>query len=456
MKVAVAGAGKLGITIAEALLAGENEVTLIDKDETLLRRVASRLDILTLAANAKRIDTLTQLGIPDYDLLIAVTESDEKNMIICNFAKQLGCPAVIARVRSPEHVEQIEFIRRTLHIDYIVNPDMACAAEIYKYLVEKTTLTDGIYTADGVTILEFSVTKVPSLAGRTVKEASLQLGGLLIGAISRSGKIIIPGGAALIQGDDTLYVIGLELAVKDLFRQVRDRKRYTDLTTAMIAGGGKIGFYLAQKLSAFGIAVKIIEENRQRCEYLTDRLDDVLVLHGDATDLSLLHEENVEGMDAFVAVTGFDEENLLLALLAKQKGVEDVVAKVSRKSYVTLIENLGVNMTINPMDMCATNILRYIQSEDIVIFSKMIQGQAEFTEIRAEKGMLLTERPLESLGLPEEVIIAAVHRQGAVLIPTGTTRIQDGDRVLILSLLTGVPALEAFLKQHKVHGGSRS
>lgn len=191
--------------------------------------------------------------------------------------------------------------------------------------------------------------------------------------------------------------------------------------------------------------------DRERCEYLTDRLNNVLVLYGDATDPNLLYEENLEEMDAFVAVTGFDEENLLLSLMAKQRKIEDVVAKVSRKSYSALIQTLGVTMTINPMDMCATNILRFIQKSGIVIFSQLIQGQAEFTEIWAEKGMPLTEKNLTDLEIPQGILISAIHRDNEIIIPDGRTQVQEGDRVVILSLLSSIPSLEGLIRQTKSH-----
>jgi trk system potassium uptake protein len=451
MKVAVVGAGKLGMTVTEAMLGGGNEVTLIDKDEALIQKVSARLDIFTLAANGKRTEILKQIKIWEYDLLVAATEGDEKNIVICSFAKQLGCPQVIARVRAPEHVEQIDFIKKTMNIDYIVNPDMACATEIYKYLIEKYTLADGCYTADGVSILEFKVDKLPDLINREIRETSSLLGSLLITAISRNGKIIIPNGTTRLETGDNAYVIGLERPIKDLADMVHEKQRYTDLERVMIAGGGKTGYYLAKKLDDFGIGVKIIELSRERCEYLTDMLSNVLILHGDATDPNLLREENLDEMDAFVAVTGFDEENLLLSLMAKQHGIEDVVAKVSRKSYAALIETLGVSMVLNPMDMCATDILRYIQKSGILIFSQLIQGQAEFIEIWAERGMPLTEKPLWELELPEGVIIAAIHRKNKIIIPDGNTRIEDDDRVMILSLLSSIPSLEGLIKQTRAH-----
>lgn len=451
MKVAVVGAGKLGMTITEALLGGGNEITLIDKDEALMQKITSRLDIFTVTANAKRVDLMKELKIWNYDLLISATDDDEKNMVICAFAKRLGCPQVIARVRSPEHVEQIDFIQKTMNIDYVVNPDMACASEIYKYLVEKYTLADGCYTFDGVSILEFKVDKLPVLIDKEIRQTNKILGNMLITAISRNGKIIVPNGFTKIEAGDNVYVIGLERKIKDLAEDVHEKKRYTDLERVMIAGGGKTGYYLAKKLSDFGVSVKIIEMDRERCEYLTDRLNNVLVLYGDATDPNLLYEENLEEMDAFVAVTGFDEENLLLSLMAKQRKIEDVVAKVSRKSYSALIQTLGVTMTINPMDMCATNILRFIQKSGIVIFSQLIQGQAEFTEIWAEKGMPLTEKNLTDLEIPQGILISAIHRDNEIIIPDGRTQVQEGDRVVILSLLSSIPSLEGLIRQTKSH-----
>ena len=446
MKVAIVGAGKLGLAITEALLGGGNEITLIDKDESLIQKVSSRYDILTVAANAKRVDVMEELKIWEYDLLIAATDSDDRNIVICSFAKELGCPQTIARVRSPEHVEQLDFIMKTQRIDHIVNPDLACAQEIYKYLTEKYTLKDGQFLADGVTILEFKIDKIPALIDTQVRALPAQLPNVLIAAVSRGGKIIVPNGNTKLLAGDTLYILGQEQHITEISKRVHEDKVYTDLRRVMIAGGGKTGYFLAKMLNDFGAAVKIIEMDRSRCEWLSAKLNGVLVLHGDATDTNLLREENMDDMDAFVAATGFDEENLLLSLTAKQHNIEEVVAKVSRKNYASLTETLGVSMIINPVDMCASNILRFIQKDGIVIFSQLIQGQAEFIEVWAERGMPLTERTLLDLEIPEGVIIAAIHRGDDVIIPSGRTKVQAGDRVIILSLLSAVPKLEGLLK----------
>ncbi len=452
MKVAIIGAGKFGLNITEALLGGGHEITIIDKDETKLQKASGQYDIFAVNGNAKQIEVLKDVGIESYDLLISCTDDDEKNIVICAFAKALGCRTVIARVRDPEHAEQFDFVSRTLHIDHIVNPDMACAAEIYKYLTEKYALEGGRIAAGGVAILEFELSKIPQMGGKKLTDAARYLDdGILVGAVSRSGKIIVPNGGTELSPQDTLYVIGAEGKINRMRSRVHDNKKNHELKRVMIAGGGKTGYFLAKKLSAIGVAVKIIETNRARCEYLSDNLEGVLILHGDATDLNLLKEERFDNMDAFVAVTGFDEENLLLSLMAKQHDIKDVVAKVSHKNYNLITENLGVSMTINPMDISTSNILRFLQKDDSVVFSQIVQGQAEFVEIRADRSMPLTEKTLADLDIPQGVLIAAIHRGGEVIIPTGRTRIAEGDQVIILSLLSSMPSLEGLLNKGRSH-----
>ena len=213
----------------------------------------------------------------------------------------------------------------------------------------------------------------------------------------------------------------------------------------MIAGGGKTGYYLADKLSEFGVSVKLIEKSKERCYYLSTHLDDVMVLHGDATDSTLLEEENLDEMDAFVAATGLDEENLLLALIAKQQDIEDVIAKVSRQSYKDLIERMGVDMVLNPLDIVASNILRYIQGSKRIISYLLIQGQAEIMEIIASEDMKLANTPLKHVKLPDGVLVAAIHRGPKVIIPNGDTEILADDKVTIFCLLSDIGELEKLM-----------
>ncbi|QIB69976.1 Trk system potassium transporter TrkA [Aminipila butyrica] len=450
MKIAIAGAGKLGLKIAESLLGGNHSITIIDKDEEVTNKLNSHMDILTVTANVKQISILQELNIHTYDYFLAATDRDEKNIVVASFAKKLGCPKVIARVRDPEHMNQLDFIKETMDIDYIVNPDLAITVEIYKYLVEKYTLGNGIFSSGKASLLEFPVKKMPQLIGATMAEMSEIFPGMLLVAVSRSGKVIIPHGKTSIEKGDGLYIIGERQPIQKLASKVHEKGKYTNLQKVMIIGGGKTGLYLAKKLSDFGISVKIIERNKARCHYLSTHLDDVMILHGDATDINLLEEENLDDMDAVVTATGFDEENLLLALMAKQHNIEDVIAKVSRESYVSLIEKMGIDMALNPLDITAASILRFIQGSKRVLSSQLIQGQAEVMEIIAVKPMPLVGVPLKNLKLPEGVIVAAIHRGIQVIIPDGETKIQEDDKVIILCLLSELTDLEKFLSNHKI------
>ncbi len=449
MKVAIVGAGKLGIKVANALLEGDHEITVIDISETVLSRISQQMDIMTVNASGKNIRSLKQCGIDKFDFLLASTDSDEDNMLIASFAKKLGCSRVIARIRDPENMKQIDFIKENLDIDHVVNPDYSITMEIYKYLVEKYTLTNGIFSSGRVSMVQFGVRKMRKLAGLSMIEVRKIFPNMLIVAISRNGKIIIPHGQTTIEDCDTLYLIGERSEIHNLHKKVYEKGKYTNLQKVMIVGGGKTGFYLADKLSEFGIAVKVIEKDKDRCYYLSTHLDDVMILHGDATDTSLLDEENIDEMDAFVTATGLDEENLLLALMAKQRGIEDVISKVSRQSYKDLIEKLGIDMALNPLDIVASIILRYIQGSKRIVSSLLIQGQAEITEIIASDTMKFTNVPLNELDLPDGVIIAAIHRGNSIIIPDGTTSILADDKVTIFCLLSDLAELEALFKPKK-------
>jgi len=216
----------------------------------------------------------------------------------------------------------------------------------------------------------------------------------------------------------------------------------------MIMGGGKTGFYLAKMLSEFGAAVKVIERDKDRCHYLSTHLDDVMVLRGHAGDMNLLEEENIDSMDAVVTATGFDEDNLLLALTAKQRGIEDVIAKVSRSTYTEIISALGIDMVLNPQDITTSTIVRLVQGKKKILSSQLIQGQAEIMEVIAGSHMDFVGVPLKNLDLPKSIIIAAIHRGSDVIIPTGDTVIEDNDRVIMLSLISDISSTEKLLKDN--------
>ena len=447
MKIAIVGAGKLGTAIAEALIGGGHEITLLDSSEERSQSISQNLDVFTITADAKQTDVLRDMRISEYDVLISTTDNDEKNILVCAFAKKLGCRVTIARVRAPEHVEQLDFIKDSMGIDFIINPDKACADEIFKFVTQQYSISGGKLSKDGVGVLEFRAEKMPEIVNRQLRDAKDHMAGLLIAAISREGKVLIPNGSSVIHSDDVIYTIGLQADIDALQGRVKDASSEKKLGRIMIAGGGNTGYFLAKQLIDYGTSIKILELSRERCEYLSAELSRVLVLNADATDTALLREENLQGMDAFIALTGFDEENLLLSMIAKQNNVPKIVAKISRKSYDSLTSSLGNIMIINPLDICAAEILHMIRKDGVVLFSQVINGQAEFREIMATADMPMTEKTLSELTIPEGVLFAAVERNGAAMVPNGSTKIEPGDKVLVLSMLSSAGELESLLSK---------
>lgn len=446
MNIAIIGGGKLGIKVCEALVGGDYSITIVDTNDALLDRLSQQFDVMTVNEDARDINVLKEIGINKFQYVLVATGRDETNLVIGGFAKKLGCHRVIVRVRDPEYMKHFEFIRTSMGIDYIVNPDFAITMEIYKYLSEKYTLNNGVFTSGRIALIEFKAKRKKELIGLKMPEVRRLMPDMLIAAISRNGKVIIPHGNDEIREDDAVYVVGEKNEIMELNKKVHVKGKYTDLQKVMIIGGGKTGYYLAQRLADFGASVKLVEQSKERCQYLSTRIPNVMILHGNGTDMDMLEEENIDEMDAFVTATGYDEQNLLLALTAKQKGIEDVISKISRESYSGLIEEMGVDMVLNPLDITAAYIFSIIQGEKRVISSMLVQGQAEIIEVVATPGMKMVGDTLQNLNLPKGVLIASIYRQGEVIIPDGNARIKDGDRVIMFSLLSDIADLEKLMK----------
>ena len=449
MKIAIAGAGKLGLRITEILMGGDHSIVLIDENEELTKRLAASLDVTIVTGNATEASLLKSIGVEDVDYFITTTESDEENIVIGAMAAKLGAFKIIARVRDPEHDKQNELIKEVFGIDFIINPERSIAVEIYKYLIEKYSFHGGILLADMVAMLEITVDKMPELIGRPVSEIRDDLfrGGISLAAISKNGKIIILSKADeyTMEETDVLFVVGERRLIDNAFAEIVDNELYTDIQHVMIAGGGNVGYYLAQMLDEFGASVKIIEINMERCRYLAAHLQNVLVLNGDATSSELLDDENFHEMDAFVSATGFDEENLLLALLAKQAGIADVIAKVSRENFGDLIKSMGVDMVLSTVNISASQITRSIE-DTMILSSQIIQGQAELLRILVEPGMWVEGKEIGNLELPQGLAIAAIQRGTIVILPDDKTKIVEGDKLVILCLLSESIDLEKLLK----------
>lgn len=448
MKVMIVGAGKLGYKLAESMVQEEIDVTVIDNNPKVLDRVNEHLNVLTVLANGIEISILEELNIKNYDLLVASTNSDETNTLICSLSKQLGCDKTIARVRNPEYMEQLDFIKNKLGIDHIVNPDLSTAKSVEKYLLKNYSFYSGEFAKGKVQMIDFNIENMNEFVGQKIMELK-GFDKLLITAISRSGVIIIPDGSTVLEVNDTIHVIGKSEDIIELNNRFSKNINKKSVQKVMIFGGSNIAFYLAKSLAKSNISVTIVEKNKNRCEELSEKLNNVLIIHGDGTDINLLEEEKLSCMDAFVGVTGYDEENLLMGLMAKQSGVSKVISKISKKNYSQVIDRLGIDVALNPIYITASDILKLIRGGKIISVSLLIGGNGEVTEIMIGKGLTIIGKTLKELKLPKGLIIGALVRGEDVFIPNGDTYIKENDRIVVFSLTEDLPNLKMFFKPNR-------
>ncbi|MDR7855190.1 Trk system potassium transporter TrkA [Tissierella sp.] len=448
MKIMVVGAGKLGYRLAESMVLEDIDVTVIDNNGRVIDFVNEHLDVLTVTGNGIDINILRELNINQYHLLVACTDSDETNTLICSLAKKLGCESTIARIRNPEYMQQLDFIKTEMGIDHIVNPDLATAQVIEKYLLKSYNFYSGDFASGKVQMIDVNIEYMEDFVGKKLIELD-DFDGLLITAISRDGNVIIPDGSTELLANDIIHVVGKSDRIKDLNNRFTQDITKKDIERVMILGGSNIGLYLARILSKTNISVTLVEKDRVRCQELSETLENILIIHGDGTDVNLLDEERISSMDAFVGVTGYDEENLLTALMAKQSGVPKTIAKISRPNYSKIIDRLGINAAFNPIHITVSNILKYIRGGKIVSVSLLIGGDGEVTEIIVGKDLPIVGKTLEELKLPKGIIIGAIVHNGKVTIPNGKSIIQANDRVVVFCLTENLPTLKIFHNPHK-------
>lgn len=441
MKIVIIGVGKLGFKLAEILSSDENSITVVDTKEAPLLRAADRLDVLSVQGNGAQLEILEQLDLAKTDLAVAVTDSDETNITICLLAKELGCPQVAARVRSPEYANQIEFFKERLGLDFITNPELDTAVDTARYVLRGYTAHMESFAQGRVGLFDVPLNALPQLVGKSLQETAA-FPDILVAAISRGGQIIVPSGSTVLRENDILYLIGKRETLTSFMREIELDKRHTT-RRVMIIGGGGAGFYLARRLLTSGVSVKLIEQAAARCSFLAANLKGALIIHGDGTDLGLLEAEGLAETDALVSFTGNDEENLMLALLGKQQGVHKAVAKVSRSSFVPIIEQLGIDRAVNPVLISAGEIARFIQGGQIASLSLLFGGQAEVVELIVPKDAPITKGRLSEAKIPPGLIVGTIVRGGSILIPGGDSRILAGDRVIIFCLQSEIPALQS-------------
>ena len=428
MRIVIIGAGKVGYQIAESLSEESYDIVVIDNDEDTLNRVHDHLDVMTIYANGLTGTPLKELSLTKDDILIAVTDSDEGNMLACMSAKSLGCGRTIARVRKPEYARDLAVTKEQMSIDLMINPDSSTAAEITRLLTFSPAGQSEDFAQGKVQMAELPVEIGNPLIDTPLRDIK-RFKDVLIAAILRDGVIIIPKGDDELRVGDDIYLVGKRQDIIDFSKYIGKTPRKA--RNVMIVGGSRVASYLSLNLQRLGISVKVIERDALKARVLSEELPHTLVIEGDGTDVELLKSENIAAMDVFIAVTGIDEVNILIGLLAKQLGAKKVVSKVNRTSYIPLVEEIGLDAIVTPSVITAGEILRFVRGGEILSLFLLSGGQAQIMEFYIHSPSKVIGTPIRELGLPKEAIITTIVSGGNVIIPGGNDIIKEDDRVIV-------------------------
>ena len=451
MKIIIVGCGKVGYAIAQQLTQEKHDITLVDDEPEHLSRADSTLDAMCLNGNGASISVLMEAGVRSADLVIAVTGVDETNLVCCLIAKSLGAQHTVARVRNPDYRRDADMLKREIGLDMVINPDLAAAQEIARILSFPAAISVEPFAGGRIDMIGFQMQESDTILGHSLSDFHRErVAEVLICAAQRGDEFIIPNGSFVPQLDDRLYMVGTKAELQKMLKSMgRSLHRVKDVS---ILGGSRISMYLSWELARTGTRVHIVEQDHDKCLRLSQELPDAMIIEGDGTDNDMIRSENLFGADGFVALTGRDEENLLMALSARRAGVRKVLAKMTRPNYMELVQETGLGSIISPKDIIANQITRYVRalanSQGMAVESlyKLLGGKVEALEFTAKNdGYGILHTPLMKLPLRHGVLLAAIVREGRIIIPGGLTTIEPGDHVLVVTNVTGLTDLKHIL-----------
>lgn len=438
MKIIIIGLGAIGTTVLQSLTGEGHTVTIIDEDKEKIETLIEKYDVTGIVGNGACMDIQREAGMRDADLAVAMTKSDELNIFICLTAKTLGARNTVARVRNPDYRSQIFEMKEDLGISMIVNPEMDTASEIF-HLIDLPSVAQLDHFAQGKVLLaEVTAEKGCALIGETLISLGKKLTAkVLICAVQRGEEVIIPSGHFIIREGDRIHFTSPANALGAFLTEVNlVRSPFRDV---MIAGGGKIAYYLADALAAKKYRVKLLEPDRAAAEELAELLPRVTVIHGSGTRHDILREEGIGAMDAFVALTDTDEENMIVSMFAERMQVKKTVTQIKSGDLYGMLGELGIENTVSPKEVVSERIISYIRAlankrgSNVLTLYRLVGGQVEALEFCARKPEKIYDRPLRELKIKKNCLIACIIRQSEVIIPDGNSFITLGDNVVVVT-----------------------
>ena len=457
MKIAIIGDGKVGHRLTRQLSEEDYDVGLIDQNEGKLQEAVNRLDILCITGDGADAEVQKEAGVPEADLVIACASTDELNMFSCLLARKLGARHTIARVRNPVYFRQIGLLKEDLRLSMAVNPELTVAEEISRILIYPDTAKVETFMKGKADLLEFIVRERSHLDGLSLAEIYQKFKvRVLVCAVRRGNEVFIPDGDFVVHYGDRLHIVAAHRYMKDFFQFIEKKRPLRKGKRVLICGGGRVGYYLARRLLELGMLVKIIEKDPVKCEDLCQALPRATVIHGNASDQELLTEEGIDEADALVALTGVDEENIILTLYAKSRGVDKVVAKVNEDSRAQLGEELGIDGIVAAKEATADAIMSYVrarqnsyQSSNVESMYELVDDKVEALEFYIREDTDYTYVPLKDLPVKKNNLIACIGRKRDIIIPGGEDMIKPGDSVIVVTTRKKVQNIEDILERRE-------
>ncbi len=454
MKIIIVGCGNVGAALAEQLSSEGHDITVIDTREQLVESVSVSCDALGIVGNGASFNVQSEAGVGEADLIVAVTGSDELNLLCCLIAKKArkagGCHT-IARVSNPVYSQEIAFIKEELGLSMIINPQLAAAREMARILKFPFATKVDTFAKSRVELVVYRIEEDSPLCDMKLRDMPGKLRcDILIPIVERGEQIIIPDGNFQMQARDNITIVGSQLKTIEFFKRLG--KPTAAARDAIIIGGGRTTIYLAQQLLQMGLKVKVIERDEKRCELLTDMLPKAMIICGDATDKDILMEEGLIESEAFVANTNFDEENIMLTLFAKSLSKAKLITRVHRVAYDDIIEKLDLGSIIYPKYITAVNIIQYVRAmknsfgSNIQTLYRLNDNLVEALEFLVGKHSPIAGIPLADLQLKKNIIIGCITHKGQTMIAKGQSVIQAGDTVILITTQKGLHDLQDALK----------
>ena len=443
MNIIIAGCGKVGQALIEKLCRETvYDITIIDKNRLTVESLVNRYDIMGVCGNCVSMDTLLNAGAENADILIAVTGSDEINLLTCMVARKTTECSTIARIRKPEYANEVNLFKEDLGLAMIINPESIVANEIARVVRFPSAIQIDTFAKGRIEILKFLVTEDSVLNNLKIADISTQLKcDILVCGVERGEKTFIPGGDFIIQAGDKVSIVSSIANGAFFFKKIGIKtNRAKDV---IIVGGGATAYYLANQLLQTGIRVKIIEKDSARCDELCELLPKADIIKADGTDSHVLIEEGIEHAGAFVSLTSIDEENILMSLYARSKNAGKIITKINRVSYDEVISNLDLDTNIYPKTITAEYVVRFVRAKSNSIGSNIetmhfiLDGKAEALEFKVKGKSRILDAKLESLKIKKNTLVACIYRNGKIIIPRGKDSISDGDTVIVVTTNTG-------------------